>query len=37
MAAYDGIFDGLGLRGWCDVGKEDAPMSHGAASGSKWW
>ncbi|WP_299742294.1 ABC transporter permease subunit [uncultured Tateyamaria sp.] len=27
MAAYDGIFDGLGLRDWCDVGKEDAPMS----------
>ncbi|MEX0369226.1 MAG: ABC transporter permease [Tateyamaria sp.] len=27
MAAYDGVFDSLGLRDWCDAGKEDAPMS----------
>ncbi|MBY5932088.1 ABC transporter permease subunit [Tateyamaria omphalii] len=27
MAAYDGVIDGLGLRDWCDAGKEDAPMS----------
>lgn len=31
MATYDGLFDGLGLRGWCDGGAEGAgnsgPMS----------
>ena len=27
MAAYDGLFNALGLRDWCDVGKEDAPMT----------
>ncbi|MEM8655818.1 MAG: ABC transporter permease subunit [Pseudomonadota bacterium] len=27
MAAYDGVIDTLGLRDWCDVGKEDAPLS----------
>ena len=27
MAAYDGVFDTLGLREWCDADKEDAPMS----------
>ena len=27
MAAYDGLFDALGLRDWCDIGKEDGPMS----------
>ncbi|MEM1373272.1 MAG: ABC transporter permease subunit [Pseudomonadota bacterium] len=27
MATYDGVFDTLGMRDWCDVGKEDAPMS----------
>ncbi|MCY3675747.1 MAG: ABC transporter permease subunit [Paracoccaceae bacterium] len=28
MATYDFIFDGLGLRSWCDAGKtEDGPLS----------
>ena len=27
MAAYEGVFDALGLRGWCDEDKADAPMS----------
>ena len=27
MATYDWIFDGLGLREWCDADKADAPMS----------
>ncbi len=27
MAQYDGLFDGMGLRTWCDADKEDAPMS----------
>ena len=27
MAGYDGIFDTLGLRDWCDQDKTDAPMS----------
>ncbi len=27
MAGYDGVFDTLGLRDWCDQDKADAPMS----------
>ncbi len=27
MATYDGVFDALGLRAWCDGGSDDAPMS----------
>ena len=27
MARYDFIFDGLGLREWCDTDKTDGPMS----------
>lgn len=27
MAAYDGFFDTLGLREWCDADSADAPMS----------
>ena len=27
MAFYDNVFDMLGLRGWCDGGKMDRPMS----------
>lgn len=27
MAQYDGIFDRLGLRDWCDADKTDGPMS----------
>ncbi|MCV6593631.1 MAG: glycine/betaine ABC transporter permease, partial [Silicimonas sp.] len=27
MAAYEGVFDSLGLREWCDKDKADAPMS----------
>ena len=27
MAAYEGLFDALGLRAWCDAGKVEAPMS----------
>ena len=27
MAFYDGMFDALGLRGWCDQSGEDGPMS----------
>lgn len=27
MAAYDFVFDTLGLRGWCDAGMSSAPMS----------
>jgi len=27
MAGYDGVFDRLGLRDWCDQDKTDAPMS----------
>lgn len=27
MAFYDGVFDALGLREWCDENKADAPMS----------
>ena len=27
MARYDGVFDALGLRDWCDQDKADAPMS----------
>ena len=27
MAAYEGVFDTLGLRDWCDEDKADAPMS----------
>ena len=27
MAFYDWLFDGLGLRSWCDGGKQDGPMS----------
>ncbi|HAW45993.1 MAG TPA: glycine/betaine ABC transporter permease, partial [Roseovarius sp.] len=27
MATYDFIFDGLGLREWCDKDASDAPMS----------
>ncbi|MBK1636775.1 ABC transporter permease [Rhodovulum adriaticum] len=27
MASYDFLFDGLGLREWCDAGSSQAPMS----------
>ncbi|MBR9763935.1 MAG: ABC transporter permease subunit [Rhodobacteraceae bacterium] len=27
MATYDGLFDGLGLRDWCDTEAADGPMS----------
>ncbi len=27
MASYDGVFDALGLREWCDAEKTEAPMS----------
>ena len=27
MAAYEKVFDTLGLRDWCDADKQDAPMS----------
>lgn len=27
MAAYEKLFDAIGLRDWCDANKEDAPMS----------
>ncbi|MEM7473338.1 MAG: ABC transporter permease subunit [Pseudomonadota bacterium] len=27
MAFYDGVFDALGLRDWCDANAESAPMS----------
>ncbi|MCA8882901.1 MAG: ABC transporter permease subunit [Rhodobacteraceae bacterium] len=27
MAFYDGLFDTLGLRDWCDAGQETGPMS----------
>lgn len=27
MATYDGAFDALGLRDWCDAGQSDGPMS----------
>jgi glycine betaine/proline transport system permease protein len=27
VAAYEGVFDALGLRDWCDADKADAPMS----------
>ncbi|GAA4225590.1 ABC transporter permease subunit [Sagittula sp. NFXS13] len=27
MAHYDGVFNALGLREWCDAGKEDGPMT----------
>ena len=27
MAQYDSLFDGLGLRDWCDAEKTDGPMS----------
>ena len=26
-AAYEGVFDAIGLRDWCDEDKADAPMS----------
>ncbi len=45
MATYDFLFDGLGLRDWCDAGKTgDAPLSMadllakgGAAKETAWW
>ena len=45
MAAYDFLFDGLGLRDWCDAGGGgDTPLSmaallakSGAAEESRWW
>ncbi|MCY4592661.1 MAG: ABC transporter permease subunit [Alphaproteobacteria bacterium] len=45
MATYDFLFDGLGLRDWCDAGKTgDAPLSMadllakgGAATDTPWW
>ncbi|OSP54419.1 proline/glycine betaine ABC transporter permease [Pseudoruegeria sp. SK021] len=27
MAFYDGVFDSLGLRSWCDAGANDGPMT----------
>ena len=30
MATYDGVFDALGLREWCDAGASDGPMSMAA-------
>ncbi len=45
MATYDFLFDGLGLRDWCDAGKTgDGPLSMadllakgGAAKETSWW
>ncbi len=45
MATYDFLFDGLGLREWCDEGKTgDAPLSMadllaegGAGKDTPWW
>ena len=45
MAAYDFLFDGLGLRDWCDAGKTgDAPLSMadllakgGTGKEPPWW
>ncbi len=45
MATYDFLFDGLGLRDWCDAGKTgDAPLSMadllakgGAGKDTPWW
>ena len=45
MATYDFLFDGLGLRGWCDAGKTgDGPLSMadllakgGAGEDAPWW
>ena len=45
MATYDFLFDGLGLREWCDAGKTgDAPLSMadllakgGVAKETSWW
>ena len=45
MATYDFLFDGLGLRDWCDAGKaDDTPLSMadllakgGAAKEASWW
>jgi glycine betaine/proline transport system permease protein len=45
MATYDFLFDGLGLRGWCDAGKTgDGPLSMadllakgGAGKETPWW
>ena len=33
MAYYDGVFDALGLRDWCDQNVEDAPTSMAALLG----
>lgn len=30
MATYDGLFDALGLREWCDTGATDGPMTMAA-------
>ncbi len=27
MATYEGLFDGMGLRAWCDDGAKDGPMT----------
>ncbi len=27
MAHYDGVFNALGLRDWCDADKQDGPMT----------
>ncbi|MCO6187717.1 proline/glycine betaine ABC transporter permease [Rhizobium sp. L1K21] len=46
MATYDGLFDTLGLRAWCDKGADNAPMSMadllakakgGSDAGSSLW
>lgn len=47
MATYDGIFDALGLRDWCDQDKQDGPMTMadllararggGGAQDQPWW
>ena len=45
MTTYDFLFDGLGLRDWCDAGKTgDAPLSMadllakgGAGKDTPWW
>jgi len=49
MGAYDGFFDAVGLRNWCDAGVEDGPLTmeqlllqaqggdDGATAGGPWW
>ncbi|MDG2286504.1 MAG: ABC transporter permease subunit [Alphaproteobacteria bacterium] len=45
MAFYDGLFDALGMRDWCNDGTADGPMtmaqllakSKGGATETPWW